>query len=152
MKANQENILSLLRIKPSLQSVDYVKNKKQFQLHTLLTEQRHPKTWNLSFTIKDSVKEGLKQILSVDDDVSIRFHQMAKDTSILDQAADAVGKAILESRKIFIYGCGSTGRLAKQMESALWRPFWRKIKKSKLWEKLLIRMIFFLCIESLMIK
>lgn len=86
--------------------------------------------------MKDSVEEGLKQILSVDDDVSKRFHQMAKDTSMLDQAADAVSKAIMEKRKIFIYGCGATGRLAKQMESALWRPFWRKTKESKLWEKL----------------
>lgn len=86
--------------------------------------------------MKDSVEEGLKQILSVDEDVSKRFHQMAKDASMLDQAADAVSKAIMEKRKIFIYGCGATGRLAKQMESALWRPFWRKTKESKLWEKL----------------
>jgi N-acetylmuramic acid 6-phosphate etherase len=136
MKRGKDNILSLLRIKPSPRSVDYVKNKKQFQLHTLLTEQRHPRTWNLSFTIKESVREGLQQILSVDGDVSKRFHQMAKDISKLDQAADAVGKAILKNRKIFIYGCGSTGRLAKQMESALWRPFWRKVKKNKLWDKL----------------
>ena len=138
MKISKDNILSVLRIKPSPQSVDYVKNKKQFQLHALLTEQRHPKTWNLSFAIKYSVEEGLKQILSVDEDISTRFHQMAKDISLLDQAADAVGRAIVEDRKIFIYGCGSTGRLAKQMESALWRPFWRKTKESKLWEKLKI--------------
>ncbi|UCC40342.1 MAG: hypothetical protein JSV96_02495, partial [Candidatus Aminicenantes bacterium] len=136
MKTIPENILSLLKIEPSLQSVDYVKNKKQFQLHTLLTEQRHPKTWNLSFTVKDSVKEGLKQILSVDEDISRLFHQVAKDISILDQAADAVSRAIMENKKIFIYGCGATGRLAKQMESALWRPFWRKIKKNKSWVKL----------------
>ena len=104
MKIGKDNILSLLRIKSSPQSVDYVKNKKQFQLDTLLTEQRHPKTWNLSFIINDSVKEGLKQILSVDDDISERFHQMARDNSLLDQAADAVSKAIIENRKIFIYG------------------------------------------------
>jgi N-acetylmuramic acid 6-phosphate etherase len=136
MKKSKDNILSLLRMKPSSQSVDYVKNKKQFQLHTLLTEQRHLSTWNLSFTIKENVRKGLQQILSVDEDVSKKFHQMAKDISKLDQAADDVGNAILENRKIFIYGCGSTGRLAEQMESALWRPFWRKVKKSQLWDKL----------------
>lgn len=136
MRKGKNNILSLLKIKPSVQSVDYVKNKKQFQLHTLLTEQRHPKTWNLSFVIKDSVEEGLKQILSVDEDISKKFQQIIKNTVSLSQAADAVVNAMKERRKIFIYGCGSTGRLAKQMESALWRPFWRKIKKSRLWEKL----------------
>lgn len=136
MKTDQNNILSLLKIKPSPQSVDYVKNKKQFQLHTLLTEQRHPETWKLSFVMKDNVEEGLKQIFSVDEDISRIFHQIAKDTSSLIQAADAGGKAIIEGKKIFIYGCGSTGRLAKQMESALWRPFWRKVKKSRVWRKL----------------
>lgn len=136
MRKDKNNILSLLKIKPSPQSVDYVKNKKQFQLHTLLTEKRHPKTWNLSFAIKDSVEEGLKQILSVDEDISKKFQQIIKNTVSLSQAADAVVNAMKERRKIFIYGCGATGRLAKQMESALWRPFWRKIKKSRLWEKL----------------
>ncbi len=136
MRTNQIDVLSLLNIKPSPQSVDYVQNKKQFQLHTLLTEQRHHKTWNLSFIIKDKVEEGLKQIFSVEEDISKRFHQISKDTSSLNQAAHAVAKAIRERKKIFIYGCGSTGRLAKQMESALWRPFWRKVKRSSLWEKL----------------
>jgi N-acetylmuramic acid 6-phosphate (MurNAc-6-P) etherase len=136
MRKDKNNILSLLKIKPSARSVDYVKNKKQFQLHTLLTEQRHPKTWNLSFAIKDRVEEGLKQILSVDEDISKKFQQVIKNTASLSQAADAVVNAMKERRKIFIYGCGATGRLAKQMESALWRPFWRKIKKSRLWEKL----------------
>jgi hypothetical protein len=32
--------LFCLGISPSVESVDYVNNKKQFQLHTLLTEQR----------------------------------------------------------------------------------------------------------------
>lgn len=136
MKTKHTDILSLLNIKPFSQSIDYVKNKKSFQLPTLLTEQRHPRTWNLSSAIKDDVGKGLRQILSVDEDISKKFHLMAKNTLLLDQAAHAVSHAIKERRKIFIYGCGSTGRLAKQMESALWRPFWRSIKKGPLWDKL----------------
>jgi N-acetylmuramic acid 6-phosphate etherase len=136
VKTKYTDILSLLNIKPSFQSIDYVKNKKPFQLHTLLTEQRHPRTWNLSSAIKDDVGKGLQQILSVEEDISKNFHLMAESTLLLDQAAHAVYRAIKERRKIFIYGCGSTGRLAKQMESALWRPFWRSIKKGPLWDKL----------------
>ena len=123
----QEPLLSLLKLAPSPQSRDYVENKKQFQLHTLLTEQRHPKTWNLSFVIKDDVRAGLEQIFSTDEDISRKIRQMVEDPAELDtltQAAQAVSRAIRENRNIFIYGCGSTGRLAKQMESALWRPFW----------------------------
>ncbi len=131
-----KNILSLLKITPSHQSVDYVQNKKQYQLHSLLTEQRHPKTWNVSFVLKDDVEEGLRQILSVDEDIAEKFHRMAEDTSLLDRAANEVSQAIKENRKIFLYGCGATGRLAKQIESAIWRPFWGRIKKSRHWQKL----------------
>jgi N-acetylmuramic acid 6-phosphate etherase len=132
----KNNLLSLLKMRPLPQSVNYVRNKKQFQLHTLLTEQRHPRTWNLSLTVKDDVEKGWEQILSVDQDISKTFHHLAKNTALLDRAVQSVIRAIRERKKIFIYGCGSTGRLAKQMESALWRPFWKKIKKSALWNRL----------------
>jgi N-acetylmuramic acid 6-phosphate (MurNAc-6-P) etherase len=134
-----EPLLSLLKLATAPQSRDYVENKKQFQLHTLLTEQRHPKTWNLSFVIKDDVRAGLEQIFSVDEDISRKIDQTVEDPAELDtltQAAQAVSRAIRENRKIFIYGCGSTGRLAKQMESALWRPFWSRVKNSPVWNKL----------------
>lgn len=132
----KNNILSLLKIKSQPQSVDYVLNKKQFQLHTLLTEQRHPRTWNLSFTTKDDAEQGWKQIISVDEDISKTFHHIAKNTALIDQAAKAMTRVIRRKKKIFIYGCGSTGRLAKQMESGLWRPFWKKIKRSAFWDRL----------------
>jgi N-acetylmuramic acid 6-phosphate etherase len=132
-----KDILSLLKIDPSPQSVDFIQNKKQFQLHSLLTEQRHPYTWNLSFVTKNNIKEGLGQIFSVDEDISQKLGELAKDTSVFNQAAQAINQAITEGNKIYIYGCGSTGRLAKQMESAIWRPFWHKLKKKKgIWDKL----------------
>ena len=61
---------------------------------------------------------------------------MAKDPAVLIQAARTASQAIREGKKIFIYGCGATGRLAKQMESAIWRPFWKGMKKGRLWERL----------------
>ena len=136
-EGDRTDILSLLKIDPSPQSVDFVQNKKQFQLHTLLTEQRHPHTWNLSFVMKHNIKAGLSQIFSVDEDISQKLGELSKDTSVLNQAARAISQAITAGKKIYVYGCGSTGRLAKQMESAIWRPFWRKLKKKKgLWDKL----------------
>jgi N-acetylmuramic acid 6-phosphate etherase len=136
LRSERTSVLSLLNVAPSSQSIDFVRNKKQFQLHQLLTEQRHPRTWNLSASIKKDIKSGLDQIMSVDEDISQAFNHLARDPSGLDQAAEAVSQAIRERRKIFIYGCGSTGRLAKQMESALWRPFWSQIKESLFWTKL----------------
>ncbi len=48
----------------------------------------------------------------------------------------AVVRALRHNRRIYLYGCGATGRLAKQMESAIWRPFWKKLKSGGLWPKL----------------
>ncbi|MBN1223974.1 MAG: hypothetical protein JXB23_12065 [Candidatus Aminicenantes bacterium] len=136
MSEKAGSILTLVDIKSAPRSEDFVQHKQQFQLHKLCTEQRHPKTWNLSSTIKASVLDGLSQILAVDADISEKFQRMAQDSSLLEQAALAVYQSIMQRKKIFIYGCGSTGRLAKQMESTLWRPFWRKVKDSRYWEKL----------------
>ena len=130
------NILDILKIIPSSQSTDFVENKKQFQLHTLLTEQRHKNTWNLSFVMKENAVDGLRMIFSVDEDISTKFKELVKDTELIDSAADSVANAIETGKKIYIYGCGATGRLAKQMESAIWRPFWKKVKQHSLWNKL----------------
>ncbi|MEW6455319.1 MAG: hypothetical protein AB1410_01215 [Acidobacteriota bacterium] len=130
----------MLRIKPSEQSLDYVKNKKEFHLHNLITEQRHPKTWSLSFRIKSDTSAGLEMLFSVDKDISAKILELSENSEKIEQAVEAVEKAIIEKRKIYIYGCGATGRLAKQMESTFWRPFWRKLKSSPLWEKIKIHL------------
>ncbi|MCS7227348.1 MAG: hypothetical protein NZ839_00095 [Endomicrobia bacterium] len=136
---NNSKILKLLNITPSPQSIDYVENKKQFQLHTLLTEQRHRKTWNLSFIIKENIQAGLNMILSVDEDIVEKYRSIVNDETYMTKintAVESVACAVLSGKKIYVYGCGATGRLSKQMESALWKPFWRKVKTLPVWNKL----------------
>ena len=130
-------LLELLDLEASPESIDYVKDKAQFQLHTLLTEQRHPKTWNLSERLHQDVTEGLKMLFSVDADIAARIEQLVSESEALEPLAAALERAILEKKRIYIYGCGATGRLAKQMESSFWRPFWRRIKADrKTWGEL----------------
>ena len=131
------SILNLLRIAPSSESIDYVQNKTQFQLHTLLTEQRHQKTWDLSERIQKDCRSGLRMLFSVDEDIEEKLEALAREKETLEQAAQAVEQALLSRQKIYIYGCGATGRLAKQMESTFWRPFWQKVrKKRRIWSKI----------------
>jgi len=131
------SLLKLLGITPSEESIDYIQDKTQFQLHTLLTEQRHPKTWNLSQRIKDDYKAGLSMLFSVDEDITKKLNALTKEMQNIELATRAIKEAILSGNKIYIYGCGATGRLAKQMESTFWRPFWNKIKESnRLWKKI----------------
>ncbi|MFB3815585.1 MAG: hypothetical protein ACE14L_15890 [Terriglobales bacterium] len=129
-------ILRLLGVTPSAQSVDYVANKQQFHLFNLLTEQRHPKTWNLSSAMQTDAEHGLCMLLSVDEDVERKITELVADTSALEQAVNAMVEAIRSGQKIYFYGCGATGRLAKQMESSFWRPFWRRVKQHACWAKL----------------
>ena len=125
------NLLKLLGVEPAAESVDYVRTKTQFQLHTLLTEQRHQKTWPLGERIQKDTLAGLKMLSSVDDDIRAKLEELAAAPAVLEQAARAVEDALIGGRKIYVYGCGATGRLAKQMESTFWRPFWRRVKADR---------------------
>jgi len=136
-REGEVGLLKLLGLEAPPESIDYVQNKTQFQLHTLLTEQRHPKTWNLSERIAKDTTAGLRMLFSVDEDIAARLDALASETKEVDEAAGAVEEAIQSGNKIYIYGCGATGRLAKQMESSFWRPFWKKLKgQDKIWAKL----------------
>ena len=128
-----DSTAAALKAKPapfeiSDRSVDYLTDKTQFQLHTLLTEQRHPKTFNLSYVIEKDPESALKMLLSVDEDISNRIDYLARYPDVVEKMSNSFLKAIEEGRRIYFYGCGATGRLAIQMESALWRPFWRKVE------------------------
>ena len=73
---------------------------------------------------------------SVDDDILGKMDDLVKGPEAVEQASRAVEAAILGGKKIYVYGCGATGRLAKQTESAFWRPFWRRVKADdKIWKK-----------------
>jgi hypothetical protein len=56
----------------------------------------------------------------------------------LQAMSKAVTNAILNHNKVYVYGCGATGRLAKQMESTFWRPFWTIVQQKHLsiWAKI----------------
>ncbi len=131
------SLLQLLGITPSPESIDYIRNKTQFQLHTLLTEQRHHKTWDLSERIQKDSKAGLKMLFSVDEDIVDKLSSLSRKKGGLEQAVQAIEEALVSNHKIYVYGCGATGRLAKQMESTFWRPFWKKVQSTgKIWKKI----------------
>jgi len=137
LQTARAGLLKLLGLEASPESIDFVQRKTQFQLHTLLTEQRHPKTWNFSERLQKDVADGLKALLSVDEDILARLDALASDKQALEPLVAALEQAVLEQRRIYIYGCGATGRLAKQMESSFWRPFWRRLKADpRVWPKL----------------
>ena len=125
------SILTLLDLTPSPSSFDFVTQQKQFHLDFLTTEHSHPKTTKLSQQIALDTEAGLRLIFSVDKDISDNIQDLVNDQArlaTLTSSSKAISDAILNHRQVYYYGCGATGRLAKQMESTFWRPFWRSAR------------------------
>lgn len=130
---------TLLGITPSTESRDYVQDKQQFQLHTLLTEQRHPATMDLSRRIAADTAAGLEALFAVDRDVARTMAAVADDPTRLaqlQQASQSMQRALRDGHRIYVYGTGSTGRLAETLESGLWRPFWRRAAARPSWPRI----------------
>lgn len=120
-------------------STEFVQQRTQFQLHTLLTEQRHPRTMNLSEVAASDPAQALSQLFSVDEDVVHAFDALAADPQRMAQlhaASAAVQRALRDGHRIYFYGTGSTGRLAETLESGLWRPFWQRLQADPAWPRI----------------
>jgi len=128
-----------LGVTPSAQSQDFVENKQQFQLHSLLTEQRHPRSFDLSTRIAADTADGLSSLLAVDEDIARALQGVADDPArlaTLEAASREIARALREGHRLYFYGTGSTGRLAETIESGLWRPFWQRTAQSPLAAKI----------------
>lgn len=133
------SVPALLGIVPSEESRDYVHTKQQFQLHTLLTEQRHPETMDLSRRIGADTVAGLQALFAVDRDVARTMDAVADDPArlqLLQEASQSIQRALRDGHRIYFYGTGSTGRLAETLESGLWRPFWQRAATQPSWPKI----------------
>ncbi len=88
----------------------------QFKLGELVTETCHPKTGNLSTLVQndETLLEGLRVLQEIDIDAL----EAALDRAFpaVDQLADAVSSAFAAGDRVFLSGCGATGRLAMSLE------------------------------------
>ena len=133
----EATLLKLLAIIPTPESIDFLQEKTQYQLHTLVTEQRHPKTWNLSDRIAHDLGAGLRMLFAVEEDISAKLLSLDKESDVLERAVQAVEDAIHSGKKIYLFGCRDTGRWTKWVESSIWRPFWTDLQaRKKIWAKL----------------
>ncbi len=114
----------------------FLREERAFRLGPLLTESSHPKTHHLSQTIQADVATGIRQLLSVDEDIAAASHRLFAQDGY-DRLIDAFLVAMNAGRRIFFTGCGATGRLSILLEAA-WRRLWHEMKPpapeaAKLW-------------------
>jgi N-acetylmuramic acid 6-phosphate etherase len=96
---------------------DFLKKKHLFQLGDLPTETPNPKTVNLSELAKNDVERGLAVIREIDLEV---LRKVLRDRAALEPVFTSVSQALKAGDKVYMVGCGATGRLSLSLEY-LWR-------------------------------
>ncbi len=113
---------------PREQARLFLDNEKAFRLGALPTEQSHPVTATLSDTMAKSTVDGIETLMRVDDDIPPAMQRIVADPAFA-QLVEALTEAIVAGRRVFLTGCGATGRLAILLEAA-WRTFWQELRAS----------------------
>src|SRR5437588_5349747 len=90
---------------------------KHVQLEVLPTEQRHPKTTSLSDLSKNDLPKAISILKEIDvEALGVLNHQMDRILHL----QRAINETISSGRRVFLCGCGATGRLSLTLE-VLWR-------------------------------
>ena len=105
---------------PQLKTTEFLKIAPQFQLGHLLTESFHPKTKELSQLVKKDAKEALRLLQEVDLDA---LSMMSDKLGSLWELACDIRDTLHSGHKVFMCGCGATGRLSLVLETLYRQKF-----------------------------
>src|SRR5207247_10731640 len=84
----------------------------------------HPITANLSETAKHDVPAALSLLFDVDKDVVRKYREFV-ESGRAQSITGTLLRALKDGGKLFLTGCGSTGRLSIQLVS-IWRECWQR--------------------------
>lgn len=96
---------------------DFLKEAHQFHLGRLPTECPNTRTEDLSTMAKESLPSGINSLKEVDLDA---LRQITGASSRIEQLHSAIRKVFARGNRVFLCGCGATGRLSLSLE-VLWR-------------------------------
>lgn len=96
---------------------EFLSQKQLFQLGDLPTESPHPLTVNLSQLAQTDVDEALRILRHID---MAALNKILSGFSQYKSLFEAVALALEQGARIYLVGCGATGRLSLSLEY-LWR-------------------------------
>ncbi len=96
---------------------DFLKVAHHFKLGNLPTETPHEKTVNLSHLAKTDIHAAVGTILDIDRKV---FELIGTKTEEIEFLKQKIYQTLEAKKKIFLCGCGATGRLSLALET-IWR-------------------------------
>ena len=85
----------------------------RFKLGTLLTESPHPRTRNLSQEARFELPVAIETLKTVDAEALMKFESYVAD--VIELGA-AIRQTLENKKRVFLCGCGATGRLAIALE------------------------------------
>lgn len=104
----------------SMKTREFLNISQQFKLGSLLTESFHPKTSALSSLLKEDRSLALKVLEEVDQDALTLLSQYSP---LFWQLYQDIEMTLNNGKRIFMSGCGATGRLALVLETLFRRRF-----------------------------
>lgn len=99
---------------PKSEADQFLAVAAHYQLGGLDTEQQHPFTVSLSHLAQDDLREAIRELHQVDVLAMRKFEQRAAGLPAL---ALAIQQTLAAQRRIFLCGCGATGRLSLSLEA-----------------------------------
>lgn len=92
----------------------FLKIAPQFKLGHLVTESFHPKTTKLSQLVNEDISLALSLLQDVDHDA---FNLMHDKNDALWELAHEIQDTLSQGHKVYMCGCGATGRLSLVLET-----------------------------------
>jgi N-acetylmuramic acid 6-phosphate etherase len=102
---------------PQERAFDFLRVAHLYRLGVLATEQPHPETRELSQWARSDLLRAVSALKSVDIRALKTLQQYAAD---IDRLANAIEATLVRGKRVFLCGCGATGRLSLSLEF-LWR-------------------------------
>lgn len=99
---------------PQEKAQAFLKIAPQFRLGHLVTESVHPDTTQLSQLVKEDVARAHKLLGEVDRKA---LHQLKAKKDQLWELAQSIRETLQSGHKVFMCGCGATGRLSLVLET-----------------------------------
>lgn len=100
-----------------MQLEEFLKNSKYFSLGHLPTEGFHPDTQHLSALVETDLAGAIRIVQKIDVQA---MQAVVRETETIRELRKAIDETWKRGRRVFISGCGATGRLALALE-ATWR-------------------------------
>lgn len=104
-------------VTPEKRAEEYLQSRHLYKLGLLPTESSHPQTRNLSQLVNSDLVQAIKLLRRIDVEALMKYQSYIPQ---LEPLAAEMKRTLADGKRIFICGCGATGRLALTIEY-LWR-------------------------------